>query len=139
MPLVGFTLALLISTLSILSIGFLIASIVPTARFAQPLGAVILYPMLGRLGAVRAARIAAAGLCAVARVLPLTYAVSLLQGIWTRRPVVRAPGRRRGARSRVRRLHGDLDTGIPVGMKTEVVQVFKPAGIGTRLTRRRWS
>src|SRR5208337_5403058 len=35
-PLFSFTIALLISTWSILSIGFLIASIVPTARFAQP-------------------------------------------------------------------------------------------------------
>src|SRR6202171_4713820 len=46
-PVFGFTIALLISTWSILSIGFLIASIVPTARFAQPIGAAILYPMLG--------------------------------------------------------------------------------------------
>src|SRR5271165_7081826 len=38
-PLFSFTIALLISTWSILSIGFLIASIVPTARFAQPIGA----------------------------------------------------------------------------------------------------
>ena len=49
-PLVSFTLALLFSTLSILSIGFLIASVVPTARFAQPIGALILYPMLGLSG-----------------------------------------------------------------------------------------
>src|SRR3954471_14741958 len=37
--LLGFTLALLISTLSILAMGFVIASVVPTARFAQPIGA----------------------------------------------------------------------------------------------------
>ncbi len=49
-PLLGFLLALLISTLSILSIGFVIASIVPTARFAQPIGAAILYPMIGLSG-----------------------------------------------------------------------------------------
>ena len=49
-PLAGFTLALLISTLSILSLGFLISSIVPTARFAQPLGAIILYPMIAVSG-----------------------------------------------------------------------------------------
>ncbi len=45
-PWFSFTLALLISTLSILSICFFIASLVPTARFAQPAGAVILYPMI---------------------------------------------------------------------------------------------
>src|SRR3984957_853751 len=45
-PWFSFTIALMISTLSILSVGFLIASIVPTARFAQPIGAIILYPMI---------------------------------------------------------------------------------------------
>ena len=45
-PWFSFTIALLISTCSILSVGFIIASIVPTARFAQPIGAVILYPMI---------------------------------------------------------------------------------------------
>ena len=53
-PLVGFTMALLISTCSILSIGFLIASLVPTARFAQPIGAVIMYPMMAVSGTFRA-------------------------------------------------------------------------------------
>src|SRR5690606_38823089 len=38
-PLLSFGIALLFVTLCILSIGFLIASLVPTARFAQPLGA----------------------------------------------------------------------------------------------------
>ena len=70
------------SRVSILSIGFLIASVVPTARFAQPIGALILYPMVGAVGAVRARRVAAAGARLLARLLPLTYAVSLLKGIW---------------------------------------------------------
>jgi ABC-2 type transport system permease protein len=42
--------ALLISTWSILSIGFLIASIVPTARFAQLIGGFIMYPVVGFSG-----------------------------------------------------------------------------------------
>src|SRR5262245_63277055 len=37
--------ALLISTWSVLSLGFIIASLVPTARFAQPIAAAIFYPM----------------------------------------------------------------------------------------------
>src|SRR5260370_25931808 len=49
-PFFSFTMALLISTCTILSIGFLIASIVPTARFAQPIGAIIMYPMIGFSG-----------------------------------------------------------------------------------------
>ena len=78
----GFTMALLISTWSILSIGFLIASIVPTARFAQPIGAIILYPMVGFSGLFVAVESLPSKLQIVARILPLTYAVSLLEGIW---------------------------------------------------------
>jgi ABC-2 type transport system permease protein len=81
-PLFGFTLALLISTWSILSIGFLIASLVPTARFAQPIGAAILYPMIALCGLFVPLQSLPPSLQAVARLLPLTYAVSLLQGIW---------------------------------------------------------
>jgi ABC-2 type transport system permease protein len=81
-PFFSFTMALLISTWSILSIGFVIASIVPTARFAQPIGAIILYPMIGLSGLFVPVESLPPALHAVARVLPLTYAVSLLQGIW---------------------------------------------------------
>lgn len=81
-PLVSFTIALLISTWSILSIGFLIASVVPTARFSQPLGALILYPMVGLSGLFVAVESLPPKLQIVARILPLTYAVSLLEGIW---------------------------------------------------------
>ena len=85
-PLAGFTLALLISTLSILSLGFLISSIVPTARFAQPLGAIILYPMIAVSGLFVPIASLPPLLRGLARFLPLTYAVSLLQGIWTHEP-----------------------------------------------------
>ena len=49
-PLASFSLAVLFATWSILSIGFVIASVVPTARFAQPLAALILYPMVAVSG-----------------------------------------------------------------------------------------
>jgi len=78
----SFTMALLISTCSILSIGFLIASIVPTARFAQPIGAVILYPMIAVSGLFVPLESLPPALHAMARVVPLTYTVSLLEGIW---------------------------------------------------------
>src|SRR5882672_875563 len=81
-PVFGFTIALLISTWSILSIGFLIASIVPTARFAQPIGAAILYPMIGLSGLFIPVEALPRALKAIARITPLTYTVSLLQGIW---------------------------------------------------------
>jgi ABC-2 type transport system permease protein len=81
-PLVSFTLALLFSTASILSLGFLIASLVPTARFAQPIGTMILYPMLGLSGLFVPLDSLPPMLRAVAWALPPTYAVSLLRGIW---------------------------------------------------------
>ena len=81
-PVFGFAMALLIATWSILSIGFLIASIVPAARFAQPIGAAILYPMLALSGLFFPLGALPPALRVVARLLPLTYAVSLLQGIW---------------------------------------------------------
>ena len=82
-PVFSFTLALLISTWSILSIGFVIASIVPTARFAQPIATAILYPMLGVCGLFVPVRSLPPALQTVSRITPLTYAVSLLQGIWS--------------------------------------------------------
>jgi len=81
-PFFSFTIALLISTWSILSIGFLIASIVPTARFAQPIGAIILYPMIAVSGLFVPIEALPPAVRAVAKVVPLTYTVSLLEGIW---------------------------------------------------------
>jgi len=81
-PWLSFTIALMIATWSILSVGFLIASIVPTARFAQPIGAVILYPMIAISGLFMPIEALPPALHAAARALPLTYAVNLLQGIW---------------------------------------------------------
>src|SRR5262245_56209826 len=45
-PVVDFAVALLLCTVSVLSIGFIIASVVPTARFAQPLASLIFYPLM---------------------------------------------------------------------------------------------
>jgi ABC-2 type transport system permease protein len=81
-PLVSFTVALLISTLSILSVGFIVASIVPTARFAQPIGALIFYPMIGISGLFVPIDSFPPTLRVVARVLPLSRSTALLQGIW---------------------------------------------------------
>lgn len=81
-PLLSFGVAVLFTTVCILSLGFVIASVVPTARFAQPLGALVLYPMLALSGLFVPVEALPVGLQAVARVLPFTYAVSLLRGIW---------------------------------------------------------
>jgi ABC-2 type transport system permease protein len=81
-PLISFTVALLFSTLAILSLGFLIASVVPTARFAQPIGSLVFYPMLGVSGLFAPVDSLPPALEALARVLPLSHAVSLLRGVW---------------------------------------------------------
>jgi ABC-2 type transport system permease protein len=81
-PLLRFAAALLVTTLSMLSIGFVIASLVPTARFAQPIGSLLLYPMLAVSGAFAPIEIMPPALRILARMLPPTYAVSLLKGIW---------------------------------------------------------
>jgi ABC-2 type transport system permease protein len=81
-PWFSFTLALMMSTWSILAVGFVIASIVPTARFAQPIGAVILYPMIALSGLFVPVKALPPVLHALALALPTTYAVNLLTGIW---------------------------------------------------------
>ena len=79
---VAFSAALLLSTWSILSIGFIIASVVRTARFAPPLGSLVFYAMLPFCGLIWPIETLPAGMQAASRFLPLTYAVSLLSGIW---------------------------------------------------------
>jgi ABC-2 type transport system permease protein len=81
-PLWSFAAAVLFTTWSILSIGFVIASIVPTARFAQPIAALVFYPMIAVSGLFFPVDVLPAPAAAVARVLPLTAGASLLNGIW---------------------------------------------------------
>ncbi len=80
--LVSFTAAVLLGTLSILSLGFIIASIVPTARFAQPIGAALLYPMVAISGLFFPLDRAPTAVRMIASVLPTTHAVALMQGVW---------------------------------------------------------
>jgi ABC-2 type transport system permease protein len=81
-----FALAVLLSTWSILSVGFVIASIVPSARFAQLISAAILYPMVPFSGLLFPVTLLAPPFQAVAAWLPLTHAVSLMRGIWNGNP-----------------------------------------------------
>ncbi|TDI23680.1 MAG: ABC transporter permease [Acidobacteria bacterium] len=81
-PVIAFTLALLLSTWSILSIGFIIASVIRTARFARPLGSLLLSGMMPYAFAGLLPIELPAWVQVVSRFIPLTYAVSLLSGIW---------------------------------------------------------
>src|SRR6266480_4814305 len=76
------TLAVLLGTFSILSLGFVFASLVPTARFAQPISAARLYPMLALSGLFFPIARLPRWLEMVAYMLPTTHAVALLEGVW---------------------------------------------------------
>ena len=80
--LVSFTAALVLSTASVLSMGFVIASVVPTARFAQPISAAFLYPMIAVSGLFFPLEQLPPLLRSIAQVLPTTHAVSLMEGVW---------------------------------------------------------
>src|SRR5712672_358964 len=70
----SFTAAVLLGTFSILSLGFVLASLVPTARFAQPIGAIVLYPMLALSGLFFPVDRLPRTLKAIAYMLPTTHA-----------------------------------------------------------------
>jgi ABC-2 type transport system permease protein len=78
----SFGVALLLGTLSILSLGFVLASLVPTPRFAQLIGAIAFYPMLVLSGLFFPVERLPTALRTIAYVLPTTHAVALLQGVW---------------------------------------------------------
>jgi len=80
--LLSFTFAVLLSTLSVLSLGFVIASVVPSARFARPIGAAFLYPMIMISGVFFPVEQLPPAFEAVAMVLPTTHAVALMEGVW---------------------------------------------------------
>jgi len=78
----SFTAALLLSTLSILSLGFVVASLVPTSRFSRPIVVGVFYPMIAVSGLFVPIERLPALLQIVAQGLPTTHAVGLMQGIW---------------------------------------------------------
>lgn len=79
---VAFAGGVLMSTLSILSVGFVLASVVPTSRFAQMIGALVLYPMLALSGLFFSINRLPLWLRVVSEFMPTTHAAALLQGIW---------------------------------------------------------
>jgi len=66
----------------ILSLGFVIASLVPTARFAQPISAAVLYPMMFLSGLFFPVDRLPRTLAGLAYLFPTTHAVALLNGVW---------------------------------------------------------
>jgi ABC-2 type transport system permease protein len=71
-----------LGSLSFFMIGFILAGTMPTARTAQIVAMVLLYPMLFLSGAFFPLSLLPAAVQKVASFLPLTYVVNLLSGLW---------------------------------------------------------
>jgi ABC-2 type transport system permease protein len=78
----SFIAAVMLGTTSILSFGFVMASLVRSARFAQALGAAMTYVMLALSGVFIAVDKLPVWLRVVAYALPTTHAVTLMRAIW---------------------------------------------------------
>ncbi len=74
--------AFLVATLAFLSLGFLIASLVPNTRAAQAVGMILFFPMTILSGAGPPPAVMGTAMRHVADALPLTYAVKALQEPW---------------------------------------------------------
>jgi ABC-2 type transport system permease protein len=74
--------AFVLCALAFYSVGYLVASLTPTARLAQVVGMVIFFPMMFLSGAGLPLQLLPEGLRRVSDFLPLTYVVRLLQGLW---------------------------------------------------------
>ena len=68
--------------LSFFALGFVLAGLMPTARTAQVVGMVLLYPMLFLSGAGFPRELLPESILKVSTFLPLTYVVTLLRGLW---------------------------------------------------------
>jgi ABC-2 type transport system permease protein len=71
-----------LGSLSFFALGFIIAGLMPTARTAQMVGMVLLYPMLFLSGAGLPRELLPETIQKVSAFLPLTYVVNLLRGLW---------------------------------------------------------
>lgn len=74
--------AFCLTTLSIFSIGLLIAGLLPNGKAVNLVAYLIYFPMLFLSGATLPMQMMPAGVQAVAKALPLTYGVKLMQGVW---------------------------------------------------------
>lgn len=75
-----------LSSLSFFGIGFILAGTMPSARTAQIVAMVLLYPMLILSGAAWPRELMPATVQKLSAFLPLTYVVNLLRGLWIGEP-----------------------------------------------------
>jgi ABC-2 type transport system permease protein len=72
----------ILSSLSFFSIGFILAGTLPTARTAQVVAMVLMYPMLILSGAAWPRELMPSAARQVSSFLPLTFVVNLMRGLW---------------------------------------------------------
>ena len=75
-------LAVLLGCLAMFAIGYLIASLSPSARAGQVIGMALLYPMMFISGAGMPLEIMPETIRGIARFMPLYYVVNLTKGLW---------------------------------------------------------
>jgi ABC-2 type transport system permease protein len=76
------TAAFILSSLSISALGFIPASLAPTARSGMITANVMYFPMLFLSGAALPRQMLPGFLKSFSQILPLTHAIELLQGLW---------------------------------------------------------
>ncbi len=74
--------AFALSSLSMFSLGFVLAGLAPTARTAQVAGMALFFPMIFLSGATIPLEAMQGAMKQYIKVLPLTHAVGLLRGLW---------------------------------------------------------
>jgi len=80
-------LGFMLSSLSFFAVGFLVASLAPNARVANIIGMVLYFPNLFLSGATFPKEMFPPAVKAVGKFIPMTYVVSLLQGLWFGEPL----------------------------------------------------
>lgn len=76
-----------LTALAMFALGYLVASAVPTARAAQVVGLAVFYPMMFLSGAGLPLELLPEGVRRVSDLLPLTFGVKLLRGLWIGEPL----------------------------------------------------
>lgn len=74
--------AVVFGGLGMFSVGYLIASLAPSARSAQVIGMVLFYPMMFLSGAGIPLEVLPESIQKISAFIPLTYVVKLLRGLW---------------------------------------------------------
>ncbi len=84
---VTFVAVFLLSAVSIYSMGFLLASALPTARATQRATMLVYFPMIFFTGATAPLQALPDSVQPISQALPLTYAISAMQGAWAGSPL----------------------------------------------------